>query len=93
MRSSFFRGTIGTGRFVASAPGRVPLIGVPHPRKSRNSGEDFFTGGEPPDSTASPAKPSLTGGAGPITYLSSGQAAEQAGISSLDENYLAIPLI
>jgi hypothetical protein len=57
------------------------------------SDEDSFTGGEPPDSTASPAKPSLTGGAGPYTYLSSGQAADQAGISSLDENYLAIPLI
>ena len=33
--------------------------------ESRTSGEVSFAGGEPRDSTAPPAKPSLTGGAGP----------------------------
>ena len=33
--------------------------------KSRNFDEAVFAGGEQPESTAPPAKPSLTGGAGP----------------------------
>lgn len=51
------------------------------PVKSRISGQPSFAGGEYRDSSAPPAKPSLTGGAGPFTYASSGQASEQAGIS------------
>ena len=36
--------------------------------KIRNPGEVTFAGGEHRDDTATPAKPSLTGGAGPHTY-------------------------
>ncbi len=58
--------------------------------KSRNSGETTFAEGEHRDDTATPAKPSLTGGAGLHTNLSSDEASEQAVISSLDEIYLTI---
>ncbi|PTQ86024.1 hypothetical protein C8U37_102127 [Trichococcus patagoniensis] len=54
-----------------------------HPPKSRISDEASLAGGEPPDTTATPDKPSLTGGAGSHIYLSSGQASGQPGISSL----------
>ena len=92
MRSSFlrFKGNFTRGRL---NPGESAAHRSSHPEKSRNAGEATLPEGEPRDGTATPAKPSLTGGAGPRTYLSSGEGIEQAGISSPDENYLAIPLI
>ena len=73
MRSSFLRNNQRCP-FGGLSSGERGAPRSSHPPKSRIFDEASLAGGEPPDTTATPAKPSLTGGAGPFTYFSSGQA-------------------
>ena len=69
MRSSFLRGKRHGPSVGCLSSGESAAHRSSHPEKSRNAGEATLPGGEPQDSTEPPAKTSLTGGAGPPTYI------------------------